>query len=242
MLNEATLLMTTAASVGVLHTLLGPDHYLPFIVMSRSLRWSRTRTLLVTLGCGLGHVLASVLLGLAGLAFGLAVSRVELIESARGQMAAWLLVAFGVAYAAWGLRRAHRHRPHAHVHAHPEGIVHEHEHIHAAEHIHVHEALSAPSTPIKRITPWILFTIFVFGPCEVLVPLFMYPAASNSTGTAIAVTLVFALATLATMCGAVLVGQMGLERLRLTRLERYTHALAGTAVACCGLAIRFLGL
>ena len=241
MLNEATLLMTTAASVGVLHTLLGPDHYLPFIFMARSLRWSRTRTLLVTLACGLGHVLASVILGLIGLAFGVAVSRLELIESARGQVAAWLLVAFGLAYAAWGLRRAHRHRPHAHLHAHPDGIVHVHEHIHEAGHVHVHES-QPTGAPIKRLTPWILFTIFVFGPCEVLVPLLMYPAARNSTGTAIGVTVVFALATLATMCAAVLVGQMGLERLRLAPLERYTHALAGAAVACCGLAIQLLGL
>jgi len=241
MWNEGILLMTTAASVGVLHTLLGPDHYLPFIFMARSLRWSRTRTLLVTLACGLGHVLASVILGLIGLGFGLAVSRLELIESARCQVAAWLLVAFGLAYAAWGLRRAHRHRPHAHLHAHPDGLVHVHEHVHEAGHVHVHAATPA-SGQIKRLTPWILFTIFVFGPCEVLVPLFMYPAARNNTGTAIGVTVVFALATLATMCAAVLVGQMGLERLRLARLERYTHALAGTAVACCGFAIQLLGL
>jgi hypothetical protein len=56
------------------------------------------------------------------------------------------------------------------------------------------------------------------------------------------VTAVFALATLGTMSAVVMAGHMGLERLPLARLERYTHALAGLAIACCGLGIRFLGL
>jgi len=32
--GEITVLLATAASLGFIHTLIGPDHYLPFIVMS----------------------------------------------------------------------------------------------------------------------------------------------------------------------------------------------------------------
>ncbi len=64
MTTEIAILCGTAASIGLLHTLLGPDHYLPFIVMSRARRWTMTRTALITLACGIGHVLSSVLLGL----------------------------------------------------------------------------------------------------------------------------------------------------------------------------------
>ena len=36
MSSELYLLVVTAASVGFFHTLFGPDHYLPFIVMAKS--------------------------------------------------------------------------------------------------------------------------------------------------------------------------------------------------------------
>lgn len=246
MATDAALLFLTAASVGFLHTLLGPDHYLPFIFMSRALGWSRRRTLAVTLLCGLGHVFASIALGTLGLACGAVLTRLEVIESARGQLAAWLMIALGLVYAVWGLRRAQRQRPHVHVHAHAEGVIHRHEHVHAAEHVHVHAPVSAGlDAGVPRLaaaTPWVLFTIFVFGPCEALIPLLMYPMAQHGFLGVVGVTAVFAAATLATMSAAVLAGHATLDRLRLTRLERYTHAVAGAAIACCGLAIQFLGL
>ena len=48
--------LAAAGGVAFLHTLLGPDHYLPFIVLARARSWSKTRTLVVTTICGLGHV------------------------------------------------------------------------------------------------------------------------------------------------------------------------------------------
>ena len=39
------LLLLTAASIGFIHTLLGPDHYLPFVAMSAARGWSSRRTL-----------------------------------------------------------------------------------------------------------------------------------------------------------------------------------------------------
>jgi sulfite exporter TauE/SafE len=104
MISGTTLLVATAASVGVLHTVLGPDHYLPFVAMARAGSWSRRRALLVTALCGIGHVAGSVILGLIGIAFGLSLSRLEAFESSRGSIAAWGLIVFGLLYAAWGLR------------------------------------------------------------------------------------------------------------------------------------------
>ena len=164
MSSELTLLLGTAAAVGFLHTLLGPDHYLPFVAMSRALRWSRTKTVLVTLACGAGHVLSSVLLGTVGIALGLAVTRLESWESHRGEFAAWLLIAFGLVYFLWGLRQAYRNRPHTHVHAHEDGLVHVHPHRHSDVHAHVHDA-EGDGSSMARVTPWVLFTIFIFGPC-----------------------------------------------------------------------------
>ena len=43
------LLVLTAASIGFVHTLLGPDHYLPFVAMGAARRWSTRKTLWITI-------------------------------------------------------------------------------------------------------------------------------------------------------------------------------------------------
>ena len=243
MSEQLVILALTAASLGFVHALLAPDHYLPFAFMARAGGWSRTKTLAVTLACGVGHVLSSVVLGAVGIGLGMAVAHLEAVESFRGQLAAWALIAFGLVYFVWGLRRALRHRPHTHVHAHAGGTVHSHTHIHETDHVHIHAREGkATAGSAANLTPWVLFTIFAFGPCEPLIPLVMVPAAQESWSGVALVAGVFGLATLATMVAAVLVCQMSLERLRLGSLERYTHALAGAALALCGGAIQFLGL
>jgi hypothetical protein len=91
------------------------------------------------------------------------------------------------------------------------------------------------------MTPWVLFTIFVFGPCEPLIPMLMYPAALGSGWSVAIVSLLFGLATIATMLAMVLVMCLGTSFFPLGRLERYGHALAGLVIVSCGLAIK-LGL
>jgi sulfite exporter TauE/SafE len=92
------------------------------------------------------------------------------------------------------------------------------------------------------MTPWILFTIFVFGPCEPLIPLVMYPAAQHSTIGVILVTAVFGIITIGTMLTIVMVSLWGINLLPIGKLERFTHALAGATICISGLAIVFLGL
>jgi sulfite exporter TauE/SafE len=230
-------LTVTAASIGVGHTLLGPDHYLPFVVLARARGWSKAKTVLITVLCGIGHVGSSIVLGMAGIALGVAVARIEAIESARGDIAAWLLTAFGLVYMVWGLRRAARHRAHSHVHAHADGERHIHLHDHERTHLHPHDqAAAAPA-----LTPWVLFTIFVFGPCEPLIPILMYPAAASSAAGVALVAVAFSVATILTMVASVLLLSFGLERVSTRGLERYAHALAGFAIFACGVAIH-LGL
>lgn len=230
-------LVITAASIGFLHTLVGPDHYVPFIMMSRSGKWSLFKTGVVTVLCGIGHVLSSVVLGLIGIGFGIAVTKVKVVESFRGNLAAWGLIAFGLVYFIWGLRRAIRNRPHVHRHTHGDEGVHEHTHVHAEQHLHVHKGDGT-----ANVTPWILFTIFVFGPCEPLIPLLMYPAAKSSALGVVLVTAVFGGVTIATMLAAVLVASWGLSLVHMERFERYSHALAGGTIFLCGMAIQVLGL
>ncbi len=230
-------LVITAASIGFLHTLVGPDHYVPFIMMSRSGKWSLFKTGVVTVLCGIGHVLSSVVLGLIGIGVGIAVTKVKAVESFRGNLAAWALIAFGLVYLIWGLRRAIRNRPHVHRHVHGDEGIHEHKHVHAQQHLHVHKGDGT-----ANITPWILFTIFVFGPCEPLIPVLMYPAAKSSAFGVVLVAGVFGVVTIATMLTAVLIASWGLSLVHMERFERYSHALAGGTIFLCGMAIQVLGL
>jgi len=234
-------LLSTAAALGLVHTLTGPDHYVPFIAMARVREWSTARTVAITLACGVGHVGSSVVLGALGIGIGIAVADLQLFEGMRGNLAGWLLLAFGLVYTAWGLRRAARGHVHCHVHAHADGTVHLHGHDHHREHLHAHPAGEGATGEKASITPWVLFAIFVFGPCEPLIPVLMVPAAQGSLWQVVAVTLVFGACTLATMTVMVLLGARGLARLSFRPFERYAHALAGLALVACGLAIQ-LGL
>ncbi|MGA2361576.1 MAG: hypothetical protein ABSG73_03860 [Candidatus Aminicenantales bacterium] len=246
--REIWVLAGTAASIGLVHTVIGPDHYLPFIVISRARRWTLRKTLFVSFLAGLGHILSSVVLGFLGIALGIAVARLEGLESARGEVAVWLLIGFGFAYFVWGMRRARKNKPHSHAHIHGDLDAHEqapgregaHEHLHThadPDHIHLHgEEKKA------NITPWVLFTIFVFGPCEPLIPLVMYPAARHSTAGVVLVTAAFGLVTIAAMLVIITAASWGASFVRVGKLERYSHALAGLMIFASGLGVRLLGL
>ena len=227
-------LLAAAFGVGLVHTLLGPDHYLPFIMLARARGWSRMRTALVTTACGVGHIASSVVLGGLGIIFGLAIAKVESVETGRGPLAAWALVAFGVAYALWGVRHAVRKKRGLEAHVHGDDV---HIHSHGVlPHGHDHSKVGA------NTSFWALFIIFVLGPCEPLIPLFALPASQGRWDVAILTAVVFGVATLASMVGVVLAGYEGLKMVHLGPLERWSHVFAGGVIAAAGLSILYLGL
>jgi sulfite exporter TauE/SafE len=228
-MQNGTILLT-AASLGFIHTVLGPDHYVPFVALAKARNWTKAKTALVTFLCGLGHVLSSVLIGFAGIALGTAVSKLEWLEGLRGGAAGWLLLSFGLAYMVWGIKKAWKGERHSHPHSHGSE-PHAHGHAHEASHTHPHA--EKPS-----VTPWALFIIFVFGPCEPLIPVLMYPALNTGLGLAAAAAAVFSAVTIATMLSVVFLLLWGIKLFPVQRLERYSHALAGFAVFACGVAIK----
>ncbi len=237
MTSELFVLLLAAVSIGFFHTLLGPDHYLPFIVMAKSNKWTLTKTAAVTFFCGLGHVLSSVILGTAGIIFGISINKLEFFEAFRGNLAAWALIAFGLVYLGFGIKKAVRNKPHKHFHPHSNRTSHEHLHIHSSEHLHVHKEKQN-----NKITPWVLFIIFFLGPCEPLIPLLMYPAARGNLRELVFVTGAFSIITIATMMSIVMISVFGISFLPVSKFEKYSHIMAGAAVLLCGVSIQFLGL
>jgi ABC-type nickel/cobalt efflux system permease component RcnA len=243
MTNEVGILLMTAVSIGFLHTILGPDHYIPFVAMAKANDWSTRKTALLTGLCGIAHVLGSVVIGMIGIMLGSLLLNLETLESLRGELAAWMLIAFGVAYFVVGVVHVFRSKPHTHVHLLPNGKLGQHDHaIENAEHSHFPSetvGMKKASSEWNAWTPWLLFLVFAFGPCEALIPVLMYPAAQSNWFGIIAVIIAFTLATLFTMIGAVLVALSGLRWLKLPDLHRFSHALAGAAILICGLSVKF---
>ena len=202
-----------AALLGIGHTLLGPDHYVPLIALSRARGWTCRRTFAVTLACGPAHVLSSVLIGAAGLAFGFKVLQLEKLEAVRGGIAGWTLLAAGLLYFLWGLRQAFRSQgPEKDMGRKADGII-----------------------------GWLLFLFFVFGPCDPLIPVLLFPAAAHGPWAAVVPVLIFSLSTLAAMSACVAAGLYGMSWIKIPQPVRYGHALAGAALTVCGIAVSFAG-
>ena len=203
--------LSTIAFLAFFHTAIGPDHYVPFIALSRSARWSTGKTFRMTALCGLGHVASSVAIGLIGLVFGVTLESLEWLNGVRGDIAAWLLMGFGGAYIILAIFQ----RGHSHQILHRKG---------------------------RKPTAWILFIIFVFGPCEVLIPMMMYYGVKNDITTMVTGAILFGAVTIFTMLGIVLFSLRGMKFIRLPFLAYYSHLITGFIIFLAGVGIRFFGL
>jgi sulfite exporter TauE/SafE len=235
MTPEIILLSTTAATVAFVHTLLGPDHYLPFVAMAKARGWSLAKTIKTTSLFGVGHITGSIIIGLVGVYAGIQLGEIEGLESTRGSFAAWALIAFGLVYMVWGIRKAYKGRLHTHGHLHGD-VWHTHEHDHHEKHAHIHKKTDGVVAPLS------LFFVFVLGPCEALIPILMYPAAKQSMGAVLIVTSIFSIVTVLTMLVIVVCSIWGLKDIKLPRLERFSHAFVGGTMLMCGCSITLLGL
>jgi len=231
-MNELYLLSLSAASLGFIHTVLGPDHYLPFIVLSKARQWSPYKTMWITFISGIGHVGSSVLIGMIGIALGISLNKLEYVEAFRGEIVAWMLFAFGMAYTIYGIYKYFKSAHHAHL---PAFLM--PKKIRELHHLPVEEKQEDNT----KLTPWILFLIFVFGPCEVLIPLLLFPAYEHQVSAMFIVSLIFGIVTISTMMVMVYLGNRGARLIRFKNHERYVHLLAGLIILISGTGMLFLG-
>ncbi len=228
---EMQTLLYTATAISFLHTLSGPDHYLPFIALSKTRGWGTGKTIGWTLICGLGHVLSSVLLGLGGAALGWSVSKISILEASRGSLSAWLMLLFGLIYTAWGIYRLKQNIAHKHFDHDESGelFIYDHKHGTAVN----------PKDRFK-VTPWVMFIVFVLGPCEPMIPLLYFPAAQHSWWGMKVLILLYGFVTLLTMVMMVLLGYFGLLIPKSFFAEKYVHVLAGITILICGVGMLWL--
>lgn len=231
MVTELQLLMLTATGIACLHTVTGPDHYLPFIALSKARGWRFGKTLLWTILCGCGHVWSSVLLGLGGAALGWSLSKIAWFENVRGGLAGWVLLLFGLLYGCWGLVRAGRNNAHKHFDTFEDGSIYVYRHKHGGAVL--------PQERYK-VTPWVMFIIFLLGPCEPMIPLLYFPVARNNWMAMSLLIVIYTFFTLVTMVVMVAMGYYGISFLKMEKLERYVHALGGLTLVICGAGMVFM--
>lgn len=230
-MTELNTLLYTAFFIGTVHTFIGVDHYLPFVVLSKSNKWSIKKTMMIVFVCGIGHVLSSVLLGFIGLGISSSLSTLVGIEDLRATFATYFIIVFGLVYTIYALRKLYLNKPHTHI-VNGQEIVHAHHDTKSIEdHVHKNNNLI-----------WGLFILFVLGPCEPLIPILMYPAATLNFGALISVTLVFSVSTISMMMGLTFLGVRGLDFIKIKQLEKYGETLAGLAITLCGVLMITMGI
>lgn len=224
-------LALTAITISFFHTASGPDHYLPFIVLSKSRKWSISKTVFLTIVCGLGHVLSSVVLGAIGVFLGWQLNKITWLQDVRGNVSSWALFGFGIIYLIYGIRQAYLNRPHKHFDVMGEDVY-------VFEHRHGEMVL--PQKRVK-VTPLVLFAIFVMGPSEPLIPLLFFSGTHRSMTEVVTLITVFTISTVLTMLGMVLLGIYGYNMINTEKLERFVHAIGGAVVTICGAGMLFFG-
>jgi len=218
-------LVLTTVLTALVHTLI-PDHWLPFVLVSRAERWTVKKTVTLTAISALMHVTVSIGLGLAIVLAGrgaeLAVSGLaERLEALSG----WLLVLFGAGYTSWFLYRGgHVHSFGVHPHHHPHDV----------------EPPASEPAGLRALSGYALTFIVGFNPCILVIPC-IYGAARLGYLTLAAVALAFGLSTVVSMVVVTLAGLRGTSRLTSPFLTRYGEAFSGALIALTGLVVLLAG-
>jgi hypothetical protein len=206
-------LLAGAGTIALFHAVL-PTHWLPFALVGRAQGWRIPRRALVGAAAAAGHAAITAVVGLAAALAGRGVGDLGLAHAE--EVGGALLLVFGLLYAALDIRHlGHRHSMH-HVH---DGEVHDSH----------HHGLS------DRTAVASLILLLSVSPCVALVPIF-FEAGTASVRAAALVAAVNAAVTVPCMAGMVALGSIGIDRLRLERLERYERALVGALLVALGIA------
>lgn len=211
-----TTLLLSALTVAFLHAL-APDHWLPFVALARGAKWPLSKLTWVSALAALGHVISSLALGGLALWAGFSLIPLENAEAWRGTIGLTLLIGFGIAYTIWGIKRARTPQPDSDPSA--------------------QDALKGYAK--RRM--WMLFAILVFGPCEPLIPL-MFMAAAEGSQHLWAVTITFSVVTVGMVVGQSLLAYAGIRLIKVSWLDRYSHAMAGATIALTAIFVSILGI
>ncbi len=223
----AIVFLATASATAALHALI-PDHWLPFVLMGRSRRWSLGKTLTLASAGGLVHVFLAVGLGL--LTYTLGHRGAEALARRVGETLEVLsslgLCAFGLLYGAYSWQRERRHHPSRRGAGGTEPAPphpHRHHHGHLLERWLVGEG-----------SGWSLVVVIGISPCALAFPILLAGAASLGISGVLLVAVGFGLATTMTTIGVTLVASLSSRKIDLPFLTRFGDLISGVLISLVG--------
>lgn len=204
-------LVASAVTVGAVHTLLGVDHTVPILALSRAEGWGLKKSLAVTTCLGLVHLGSAALIFVLASSFAWPLARLVSLEDIRGEWALRGLVLFGFVYGTLALLRLLTGPLGRRVKGTP-----------------------ASRGSLARFVPFGV-VLSVLGPCEPLLPLLTAGHGASGFGLPLAIFGAFSVGTLVTMLSVVGLGFVGLQKASgrypsLDQLTPYSHVLAGYGV------------
>lgn len=239
-MNSAVLssLAATGFTMAFFHAAI-PTHWLPFVLVGRARKWSRTKVLLVTIAAGLGHVLLTSLLGLVVTLVG--VQFYEKFGSYFSWVASGILFLMALFYfwRQWTGKGICHHSPPGGEHKPTEHCGHEDEH----EHSHWdHELQESPLVKTDK-GDWAaisgLFVMLTLSPCEGFLPVYLSGVRFGWHGYFV-LSAILAVAALAAMTLLTWLTLVGLERFRVKNFERYEAGLLGLLFTVLGVLVVLL--
>ncbi|HZV79667.1 MAG TPA: hypothetical protein VFF60_08625 [Candidatus Binatus sp.] len=205
------LLLTAVAVIGILHTLV-PDHWAPIAVVARQQGWTRRHTAWAAAGAGLGHTISTLLIGAIAWVAGIAAA--VRYGHDINIISGLALIAFGAWIAISSLRQARETDQQLET-----------------------EAAEKAHTLATRTS---IMLIVGSSPSVEALPTF-FAAAPFGVYAVLLLALVFAATTIGTYVVTTLVSAAGLERLRISALERYGEVISGAFVATVGAIFLYVG-
>ena len=229
----ALVYLTAAGATAALHALI-PDHWLPFVLMGQTRRWSTTKTLAMASAGGLLHVLLAIALGL--LTFRLGKSGAEALARRLGEtlevLSSGALALFGFAYGTLSWLRERRHHP-------PHATGEEGSRVTEGGHHHGHLLERWFQGDLTGLS---LVLVIGVSPCALAFPILLASAASLGFAGVLMVAAGFGVITMMTTLAITLVGSLSARRLEFPFLTRYGDLISGVLIALVGTTICLMEL
>jgi nickel/cobalt transporter (NicO) family protein len=208
-MNDFSILpiLVTGLFIAVMHAMI-PTHWLPFVMASKTQKWSWSKTQSILLIAGMGHVIMTTVLGSVLFVLGLGVY--HNIEN-------YFLIVAASATALFGLYQINQYK-----------FGHKHTHCDHSDSPHHHsDELKKSSKDGWAILS--LLSMLTFSPCESFLPVYLTSVSFGWIGFLL-LSLVLAVGTLVTMLSFTWISTKTLAHYKLDWLEDHEKLISGLSL------------
>lgn len=203
--------------LSVTHALI-PNHWFPLIAISKSEKWTRRETLLVTAITGFAHITSTIIIGIMVGFIGYKLS--DSLETITHIIAPSVLVLFGIIYLVLNFIKPHHH----------------HHQINS-------EDLQQGDKKSKFAIVFSFATLMFFSPC-IEIEAYYFTAGSIGWGGILILSFIYLVITVSFMIFLVDFGRRSLEKLseKLHFLDKYERVITGVVLILLGFFTYFVEL